>query len=137
MNTFSQVSELKGQVESMQSVSRMSDADMEAQFMGSASSRRTMTTMDERHRDQLRKVEKERKDAQEVWFRKKWKQNSVILLIPFFTTSPKFQTEPALRVLDKYLSFIFQRMANEFKALEADFESTKNKLDASRARWVL
>ena len=31
----------------------------------------TMTTMDERHRDQLRKVEKERRDAQEVWFRKK------------------------------------------------------------------
>ena len=73
MNTFTQVNELKGQVESMQSVSRMSDADLEAQFMGSASSRRTMTTMDERHRDQLRKVEKERKDAQEVWFRKKWK----------------------------------------------------------------
>ena len=71
MNNFSQVNELKGQVESMQSVSRMSDADLEAQFMGSASSRRTMTTVDERHRDQLRKVEKERKDAQEVWFRKK------------------------------------------------------------------
>ena len=71
MNTFSQVNELKGQVESMQSVSRMSDADLEAQFIGSASSRRNMTTMDERHRDQLRKVEKERKDAQEVWFRKK------------------------------------------------------------------
>ena len=66
MNTFTQVNELKGQVESMQSVSRMSDADLEAQSMGSASSRRTMTTMDERHRDQLRKVEKERKDAQEV-----------------------------------------------------------------------
>ena len=66
MNTFTQVNELKGQVESMQSVSRMSDADLEAQFMGCASSRRTMTTMDERHRDQLRKVEKERKDAQEV-----------------------------------------------------------------------
>ena len=71
MNTFTPVNELKGQVESMQSVSRMSDADLEAQSMGSASSRRTMTTMDERHRDQLRKVEKERKDAQEVWFRKK------------------------------------------------------------------
>lgn len=50
----------------MQSVSRMSDADMEAQFMGSASSRRTTSTMDEKHRDQLRKLEKERKDAQEV-----------------------------------------------------------------------
>ena len=50
----------------MQSVSRMSDSDIEAQFMGSASSRRTMSTMEERHKDQLRKVEKERKDAQEV-----------------------------------------------------------------------
>ena len=50
----------------MQSVSRMTDADMEAQIMGSASSRRTVSTMDEKHRDQLRKLEKERKDAQEV-----------------------------------------------------------------------
>ena len=42
------------------------DLDGSDSLHGSASTRRAMVTLDERHREQLRKVEKERREAQEV-----------------------------------------------------------------------
>ena len=62
------MSELKSQMQAGSQVGSMSslglDSDLEAEMMGSSSTRRS--TIDDRHRDVIRRMEKERKEAQEV-----------------------------------------------------------------------
>ncbi len=64
------MNELKTQLESLQSVSRLSDAasGLETPLLGAASAASSASTRraDDKHRDQLRRVERDRKDAQEV-----------------------------------------------------------------------
>lgn len=79
------VEELKGKLEN----STPKEYDLEREMLGNTSARKR--TGDDRHREQLRKIDKERKDAQE-------------------------------------------RAVLEFKALEADHEAVKKKLEAAKTR---
>ena len=60
------MNELKSQLEEQRMGSRAADLDrdLEDQFMGSATSR--YSSVDDKGREKIRKMEKERKDAQEV-----------------------------------------------------------------------
>lgn len=60
MLQFSQVEELKGKLEN----SKPKEYDLEREMLGNSSARKR--TGDDRHREQLRKIDKEKKEAQEV-----------------------------------------------------------------------
>ena len=76
LNFASQVQELKGQVEGIQLGSRadfnLEDEFMASSAMSSASSRRSYG-MDERQKEQLRRMDRERKETNEVRKGRAWK----------------------------------------------------------------
>ena len=67
-NHFVQVNELRSQLDYYTNSGSMtaSHVSVEDEFLGSATSRTSQMTAENKHKEQLRKIEKERKEAQEV-----------------------------------------------------------------------